>query len=147
MACNNYLDAHLLALQNSFNSYNASSCLNFFSSMTLPFSRLSCSVPSFSLHALPANGDPDLCGGGEMPRFGVPQYHTERVRWGPHHFSILVMAKMYRFHSLWLLRFLSANIRTMMARTVVRGSEHGGKTLSSIGNELDEGPSSHRLWV
>ena len=34
-----------------------------------------------------------------MPRFGVPQYHTGRVRSGPHHFSIQVMANMYRFHT------------------------------------------------
>ena len=42
--CNNYLDSHLMALQNFFSSYNASSCLISFTSMTLPFSRLSCSV-------------------------------------------------------------------------------------------------------
>ena len=47
---------HLLALQNPFSSCCASSRLISFNSMTLPFQRLSCSVPSFSLHALPANG-------------------------------------------------------------------------------------------
>ena len=31
-----------------------------------------------------------------MPLFGVPQYHTGRVRSGPHHCSIQVMARMYR---------------------------------------------------
>ena len=39
-----------------------------------------------------------ICGGGEMPWFGVPQYHTGRVRSGPHNCSIQVMAKIYRFH-------------------------------------------------
>ena len=38
IACNQYLDAHLLALQNSFSfSYKALSCLINFNSMTLPF--------------------------------------------------------------------------------------------------------------
>ena len=46
-ACYNYLDAHSLALQNSFSSYNALSCLINFNSMNLPFPRLSCPVPFF----------------------------------------------------------------------------------------------------
>ena len=41
-------------------SFSASSCLIIFNSMTLLFSRLSCSFLSFSLHALPANYNPAL---------------------------------------------------------------------------------------
>ena len=43
-ANNNYLDSHLLVLQNSFSSYSASSFLINFNSMTFPFTILRCSV-------------------------------------------------------------------------------------------------------
>ena len=48
LACNNYLDSHLLAFENFFSFYNASSCLINFNFMTLPISILSsCSVHHF----------------------------------------------------------------------------------------------------
>ena len=57
--CIVYVDQIFVALLSSIScparSFNASSCLIIFNSMTLLFSRLSCSVPSFSLRALPAN--------------------------------------------------------------------------------------------